>query len=146
MINPSMRHAERQWWNIFAVRALGLSVYVGGPDPIQAEINSWHGSHTCFSDFLRIGANDILSLLLVMHKIVTGLGVTYWPVMHIVLELCWKAVIGAYSLICATLATNTSIVCGTHVKQNLSKCSLKWHPPLNNLKLKDVELSLENIA
>ena len=70
--------------------------------------------------------------------------------MHIVLELYWKAVIGAYSLICAPLATNTSIVHGTHVKQNLSKCSLKRPPPppptLNNLELKDVELSLENIA
>ena len=65
--------------------------------------------------------------------------------MHIVLELCWKAVIGAYSLICAPLATNTSIVHGTHVKQILSKCSLK-RPPLNNLELKDIELSLENMA
>ena len=67
---------------------LGLVAHVGRPDPNQTEIKNGHRSSTCFSDFKRTGVNEVLSLLLVTYKLVSGLGVTYWTVMHIALELC----------------------------------------------------------
>ena len=78
-------------------------------------------------------------------QFVSCLGIAHYPVVHVLLELYWKALIGAYSIICALLAASTSIAHGNNTRRMLVKLSLKL-THLNNLELKDVELSLENIT